>query len=72
VDEPTFVGEPWNVTVPPSLPGFVWVNYKYGWPLRGKGKLTLAVENLFDVEAQDLLFYPRPGRWVSGSIAWDF
>ena len=31
---------------------------------------SLAVENLFDVEAQDLLFYPRPGRWVSASMAW--
>ena len=72
VDRPTFVGEPWNVTVPPSLPGFTWVNYKYSWPLRDKGKLTLAVENLFDGEAQDLLFYPRPGRWVSGSMAWSF
>jgi outer membrane receptor protein involved in Fe transport len=40
--------------------------------LNNKGKLTLAVENLFDAEAQDLLFYPRPGRWVSGSVSWSF
>jgi len=72
VDKPTFVGDPWNVTVPPSLPGFTWVNYKYSWPLRDKVQLTLAVENLFDVEAQDLLFYPRPGRWVSGSMTVSF
>ena len=72
VDTPTFVGNPWNVTVPPSLPGFTWVNYKYSWPLRDKGKLTLAIENVLDVDAQDLLFYPRPGRWVSGSLSWGF
>jgi outer membrane receptor protein involved in Fe transport len=72
VDTPTFVGNPWNVMVPPSLPGFTWVNYKYSWPVRDKVKLTLAVENVFNVEAQDLLFYPRPGRWVSGSMTLSF
>jgi len=72
VDEPTFVGEPWNVTVPPRLPGFTWVNYKYSWPLKDSGKFTLAVENVFDASVQDLLFYPRPGRWVSASLSWGF
>jgi outer membrane cobalamin receptor len=72
VDTPTYVGEPWNVTVPPRLPGFTWVNYKYSWPLKDSGKFTLAVENVFDANVQDLLFYPRPGRWVSGAISWHF
>jgi outer membrane receptor protein involved in Fe transport len=72
VDEPTYVGEPWNVTVPSSLPGFTWVNYKCTWPLGEERKFTLACENLLDINAQDLLFYPRPGRWVSGSIQWKF
>ena len=52
------------------MPGFVWVNYQYSWPLRDGGKVTLAAENVFDTEAQDLLFYPRPGRWVSASVSW--
>jgi outer membrane receptor protein involved in Fe transport len=72
VDHPTFVGDPWNVTVPPSLPGFTWVNYKYSRQLNANAKLTLAMENVFNAEAQDLLFYPRPGRWVSASMSWDF
>jgi outer membrane receptor protein involved in Fe transport len=72
VNQPTFVGDPWNVTVPPSLPGFTWVNYKYSRQLNANAKLTLAMENVFNAEAQDLLFYPRPGRWVSASMSWDF
>lgn len=72
VDEPTYVGAPWFVTVPPSLPGFTWVNYQYSWPVQEEGRFTLAVENVFEVEAQDLLFYPRPGRWISGSLTWKF
>jgi outer membrane cobalamin receptor len=72
VDKPTWVGAPWNVTVPTHLPGFTWVNYKYTWPLGDQRSLTLAVENIFNVKAQDLLFYPRPGRWVSGSLNWHF
>jgi vitamin B12 transporter len=72
VDEPTYVGDPWNVTVPPTIAGFTWVNYKYTWPLRDRGSISFAIENLFNVEAMDLLFYPRPGRWVSTSIAWKF
>ncbi|MBN1458099.1 MAG: TonB-dependent receptor, partial [Armatimonadetes bacterium] len=72
VDEPTYVGDPWNVTVPPRLPGFMNVNYKYTRSLSEHSKLTLAVENIFDVEAQDLLFYPRPGRWISGTMSWHF
>jgi outer membrane cobalamin receptor len=72
VDEPTFVGDPWNVTVPPSLPGFTCVNYQYAWPLSSHGRFTVAVENLLNVEAQDLLFYPRPGRWISGNLSWGF
>jgi outer membrane cobalamin receptor len=72
VDEPTFVGDPWNVTVPPSLPGFMCVNYQYAWPLSSHGRFTVAAENLLNVEAQDLLFYPRPGRWVSGNLSWSF
>lgn len=72
VDEPTYVGAPWNVIVPPELPGFTWVNYKYTLPLGERRSLTLAIENLLNVEAQDLLFYPRPGRWLSGTLTWHF
>lgn len=72
VEEPTFVGDPWNVTVPPRIPGFTCVNYKYTRPLNEHTKLSLAVENIFNVEAQDLLFYPRPGRWVSATFSVHF
>lgn len=72
VDEPTYVGDPWNVTVPPRVPGFACVNYKYTRALSEHSKLSLAIENIFDVEAQDLLFYPRPGRWVSATLSQHF
>ncbi|GEM_PF-2549723 len=72
VDQPIFVGEPWNVVVPPSMPGFVWVNYKYSRHLSAGAELTLAVKNVMGVEAQDLLFYPRPGRWASATVSWQF
>jgi len=71
VDAPTYVGDPWNVTVPPRIPGFTIVNYKYTRQASPHTKWSLAVENLFDVNAQDLLFYPRPGRWVSATVSWD-
>jgi outer membrane receptor protein involved in Fe transport len=70
VDRPTYVGEPWNTYVPERIPGFACVNYKYTKALRGGKKLTLAVENLLDAEAEDLLFYPRPGRWLSATLSW--
>jgi outer membrane receptor protein involved in Fe transport len=72
VGEPTYVGDPWNVTVPTHLPGFTWVNYKYTRQLSKNAKLSLGVENIFDKQAEDLLFYERPGRWVSGTLTFDF
>jgi outer membrane receptor protein involved in Fe transport len=72
VDEPKYVSDPWNVTVPTHLPGFTWVNYKYARQVSEHVKVSLAVENLFDKQAEDLLFYERPGRWVSGTATSDF
>lgn len=60
------------MTVPTEIPGFTWVNYKYARQVNGNAKLSLAVENVFGVEAQDLLFYPRPGRWVTATLSGHF
>lgn len=72
VDTPTYVGEPWNTTVLPRVPGFTWLNYKYTRALKHGKKLTISVENLLDTEAQDLVFYPRPGRWLNVSLSRQF
>jgi outer membrane cobalamin receptor len=72
VDAPTYVGDPWNVTVPPRIAGFTSLNYKYTRQLHEHTKLSLAVENILGTEAEDLLFYPRPGRWCSCTLSWQF
>ncbi len=72
VDKPTFVGDPWNVTVPPQIGGYAVVNLKIEKQFSQDRSFTLAVENLFDKEYQDLLFYPRAGRWVSVTFSQKF
>ena len=72
VDHPIYVGKPWNTYVPARIAGFACINYKCTKNLKGGRKLTIAAENLLDTEAEDLLFYPRPGRWLSASISWHF
>ncbi|MBC7328948.1 TonB-dependent receptor [bacterium] len=65
VDKPTWVGDPWNVTVPTEVGGYVLFNLKIGKKIGNDGKLTLSIENLFDKEYEDLVFYPGPGRWIN-------
>ena len=65
VDKPTWVGDPWNVTVPPEVGGYVLFNLKVNKNVGEDGKLILSIENLFDKEYEDLVFYPGPGRWIN-------
>lgn len=48
------------------------MSHKYTRPLNDHTELSLAVENVFDGASEDLLFYPRPGRWVSDTLGWRF
>jgi len=72
VDKPTWVGEPWNVTVPTEVGGYVLVNFKSDISLGKDTKLRFSVENLLDKDYEDLVFYPGPGRWLSISLAQRF
>jgi outer membrane cobalamin receptor len=65
VDKPTLVGDPWNVWVPTEVGGYVLFNLKVNKNVGKDGKLILSVENLFDKEYEDLVFYPGPGRWIN-------
>lgn len=65
VDQPTPVGEPWNVVVPTSVPAFVTVNVKVIKELSPDRSLFLSVENLLNRDYDEILFYQKPGRWVN-------
>ncbi|MBC7327094.1 TonB-dependent receptor [bacterium] len=72
VDKPTFVGAPWNVTVPTEVGGYVLVNFKMNKSLSKERTLFFSVENLFDKYYEDLVFYPGPGRWISVGLSQRF
>ncbi|MGC9004277.1 MAG: TonB-dependent receptor plug domain-containing protein [bacterium] len=72
VDEPTWVGAPWNVTVPTEVGGYCLFNLKMNKVIGKDGKLTLSIENLFNKEYEDLVFYPGPGRWINLSYGQRF
>lgn len=63
VDKPTFVGAPWNVTVPTEVGGYLLINLKVSKSLAKDSSLIFSVENLFDKYYEDFVFYPGPGRW---------
>lgn len=72
VAQPTFVGEPWNVVVPTSLPAFVTANCRISRSLRGDRLLFLSVENLLDRRFEEILFYQKPGRWINIGLSQSF
>lgn len=69
VDKPTFVGDPWNVTVPTEVGGYVLVNLKLSKSLGQNSFLLFSLENLFNKQYEDLVFYPGPGRWLNIGIS---
>jgi len=68
-------GSPWGtgVNIPPDkVGGYAIVNFKIKKIVGQDGELAFSVENLFDKEYQDLLFYPAPGRWINLSYSVKF
>lgn len=65
VDKPTWVGEPWNVWVPTRVGGYVLVNFKVSKFISEESSLFFSLENIFNKNYEDLVFYPAPGRWVN-------
>jgi outer membrane receptor protein involved in Fe transport len=72
VDQPTFVGEPWNVVVPTSVPAFVTVNCRVSKEVSEGRSLFVSVENLLDRDFEEILFYQKPGRWVNVGFTQSF
>lgn len=72
VNTPTFVGDPWNVTVPTHVPSFTVVNLKVSKPIGEKLEAHLSIENLLDKDYQEMVFYPRAGRWVNFGLSRKF
>lgn len=72
VDTPTFVGDPWNVTVPTSVPAFAILNLKVSKPVGKQLTANLSVENLLDKDYEEMVFYPRAGRWVNLGVSRKF
>ena len=61
------------------IPGYAIANLVLSYPsfktLDKQGKpyqVELKVTNLFDKEYQNRLYYPAPGRWVTGSLKYRF
>jgi outer membrane cobalamin receptor len=68
-------GSPWGtgVNIPPDkVGGYAIVNLKIKKIVGQDGELAFSVENLFDKEYEDLLFYPAPGRWINLSYSVKF
>lgn len=62
-----FVGtdpNPIQVIVPPSVPSATLFNFKVTKALPMDRSLTLAIQNLFDTAWEEMVFYPREGRWI--------
>jgi outer membrane cobalamin receptor len=74
VDKPTVVKQdPWKgVVIPTQVGGYAIVNFKIRKSVGKDGELAFSVENLFDKEYEDLLFYPAPGRWINLSYSLKF
>ncbi|MGB9607784.1 MAG: TonB-dependent receptor plug domain-containing protein, partial [bacterium] len=74
VDVPTVVKQdPWKgVVIPPQVGGYAIVNLKLKRNVGKDGELIFSLENLFNKEYQDLLFYPAPGRWLNISYSRSF
>jgi outer membrane receptor protein involved in Fe transport len=74
VDKPTVVNQdPWKgVVIPTQVGGYTIVNFKIKKSVGQDGELAFSVENLFNKEYEDLLFYPAPGRWINLSYSKKF
>ncbi|HIE08540.1 MAG TPA: TonB-dependent receptor [Armatimonadetes bacterium] len=58
-----------EVTVPPTIPSFPLVNLRLAKSLDPQTSLEISVENLFDKEYSQILFYPRAGRWFKLTLS---
>jgi outer membrane cobalamin receptor len=68
-------GSPWGTgdNIPPDkVGGYAIVNFKIKKIVGQDGELAFSVENLFDKEYEDLLYYPAPGRWINLSYSLKF
>jgi len=63
---------PIKVPVPSSLPSATICNVKVTKSLPNGRTLTLAVQNLFDKYWEEMVFYPREGRWIMLSFSQKF
>lgn len=61
-----------KVWVPTEVGGYAIVNFKMRKSLGQDREFVISVENLFDKDYQDLLFYPAPGRWLNISLTQRF
>ncbi|MBC7328603.1 TonB-dependent receptor [bacterium] len=67
-DQATQKWVPIKVTVPTEVGGYAIFNLKLRKATGKDSELILSIENLFDKDYQDLLFYPAPGRWINLSF----
>lgn len=53
-------------------PSYMLWNTKVGLRIQTNIVLNLQVNNLFDIDYQNILGAPMPGRWISGGLSWRF
>ena len=65
-------GNIYKVTTPTSLPAVPIFNIRISKQLPQGRTLSLSIENLFDKQWQEMVFYPREGRWIKLSFSQKF
>ncbi len=61
-----------KVNVPLSLPSALIFNFRVTKQLPKGRSFSLSLENLFDKDWQEMVFYPREGRWIKVSFSQKF
>ncbi|MBC7330591.1 TonB-dependent receptor [bacterium] len=65
-------GNIYQVTTPTSLSAAPIFNIRISKQLPSGRTLSLSIENIFDKQWQEMVFYPREGRWVKFSFIQKF
>jgi outer membrane receptor protein involved in Fe transport len=65
-------GNIYKVTTPTSLPAVPIFNIRISKQLPQGRTLSLSIENLFDKQWEEMVFYPREGRWIKFSFIQKF
>ncbi len=65
-------GGPQQVMVPKSIPPATIFNLKISKQLAKGRNISLSIQNIFDKDWEEVVFYPQAGRWISLEFSYQF